>query len=219
MIVQIYEIGNPIEAGQVAETGVDHIGLLVGDGEFPRELSFDDAKTILEAIPRSAQKVVLTLSRDMNAIERIAAALHPDILHLGTVPEGISPADVRDLKRKFPEIKIMRSIPVTGLESIGIAKKYDGIVDFLLLDSHKQGDTQIGATGIVHDWTISRLIVESVRVPVILAGGLGPENVAEAIRQVHPSGVDSKTKTDKDGSHEKDIEKVRAFVKQAKNAF
>jgi phosphoribosylanthranilate isomerase len=65
---------------------------------------------------------------------------------------------------------------------------------------------------------VSRKIVESVTIPVILAGGLGPDNVAEAISCVKPFGVDSKTKTDKTGSHEKDIEKVKEFVRIAKTA-
>ena len=101
-------------------------------------------------------------------------------------------------------------------ESIEIARSYDGIVDFLLLDSHRESDRQIGALGVTHDWTISRRIVELVRTPVILAGGLGPDNVAEAIRAVRPAGVDSKTKTDRDGSQAKDIERVRRFHEAAR---
>jgi len=80
--------------------------------------------------------------------------------------------------------------------SIATAKSYDGIVDFLLLDSHREGDAQIGALGVTHDWNISRQIVEAVRTPVILAGGLGPDNVVDAILAVRPAGVDSKTRTD-----------------------
>jgi phosphoribosylanthranilate isomerase len=93
---------------------------------------------------------------------------------------------------------------------------YDGIVDFLLLDSHREGDTQIGALGVTHDWNISRSIVESVRTPVILAGGLGPDNVADAIIAVRPAGVDSKTRTDVGDIHTKDLAKVAAFNKAAK---
>jgi len=92
-----------------------------------------------------------------------------------------------------------------------MAKDYDGIVDFLLLDSYRPADQQIGALGVTHDWSISRRIVQMARVPVILAGGLGPGNVADAIRMVRPAGVDSKTKTDRQGSHAKDIERVRRF--------
>jgi phosphoribosylanthranilate isomerase len=68
---------------------------------------------------------------------------------------------------------------------------------------------------VTHDWSISRRIVELLRTPVILAGGLGPDNVADAIRVVRPAGVDSKTKTDRDGSHAQDLDRVRRFHQAA----
>jgi len=95
----------------------------------------------------------------------------------------------------------MRSVPVIGEDSIDIASSYEGIADFLLLDSHREADRQIGALGVTRDWSIGRRIVEHVRTPVILAGGLGPDNVADSVHAVRPAGVDSKTKTDQDGSH------------------
>jgi phosphoribosylanthranilate isomerase len=111
----------------------------------------------------------------------------------------------------------MRSIPVVSDESIAIAQSYDGIADMLLLDSHRPGDVQIGALGVTHSWAIDSRLVKSVSIPVIIAGGLGPDNVVEAIRRVRPAGVDSKTKTDKaDGSHTKDLRKVKQFVARAK---
>jgi len=90
------------------------------------------------------------------------------------------------------------------------------LADYLLLDSKKKGDWQVGATGETHNWEISKQIVESVKTPVILAGGLGPDNVEEAIEKVKPFGVDSKTKTDNSKTGQKDLEKVREFVKKAK---
>ena len=212
MLIQIYEISNPIEAQRILELGVDHAGVLVGNGSFPREININDAHSILAVIPANSKKLVLTLSGDLQEIEIIVERLHPDILHLGAFPDGISPETVTLLKQKFPFLKIMRSIPVTDDKSVRMAIAYDQIADFLLLDSYKEGDKQIGATGMTHNWKISRAIVDAVRIPVILAGGLGPENVAEAIRQVRPAGVDSKSRTDKDGSHEKDMEKVKKFV-------
>ena len=107
---------------------------------------------------------------------------------------------------------MMRSVPVVGAESIDIARGYEDVADFLLLDSYRAADGQIGALGVTHDWSISRQIVVRVRTPVILAGGLGPDNVAEAIRVVRPAGVDSKTKTDVGDTHAKDLEKVRLFA-------
>jgi phosphoribosylanthranilate isomerase len=115
-------------------------------------------------------------------------------------------------------VPITRSIPVSGSDSVDIARSYEDIADFLLLDSHRAADRQIGALGITHDWTISRRIVELIRIPVILAGGLGPDNVAEAIRSVRPAGVDSKTRTDRNGSHAKDLGRVRRFNEIAKAA-
>jgi len=113
----------------------------------------------------------------------------------------------------------MRSIPVIDESSIALARSYEGIADWLLLDSYESGDRQIGALGVTHSWELDRRIIESVRIPAIIAGGLGPENVKEAIRVARPAGVDSKTKTDNsDGSHTKDLQKVAAFVKAARGA-
>ena len=107
---------------------------------------------------------------------------------------------------------------MSNQESISIAKSYDGIADLLLLDSYTPGDRQIGALGVTHDWALDRAIVEHVNTPVIIAGGLGPDNVCDAIKAIHPAGVDSKTKTDKsDGSHAKDLDKVQRFVSLAKS--
>ncbi len=218
MLVQIYEVSGPEEARALSTFGVDHIGVLVGDGSFPREQSIARAREIFAAISRDSLGSALSLSADLDLVRKIAAELEPDILHLGASIDLLTPEDVILLKHDFPGLKIMRSIPVLDGGSIEIARAYDRIADFLLLDSHRVGDKQIGALGITHDWELDRQIKKSVSIPVIMAGGLGPENVAEAIDFVHPSGVDSKTKTDKaDGSHTKDLEKVSRFVARAKS--
>jgi phosphoribosylanthranilate isomerase len=217
MLVQIYEIATPDEARAVASLGVDHVGVLVGDGRFPRELPAEKARNVISAIVAPAKASVLMLAADLPLIETVAAALHPPILHLGAAPELLGALDVARLKARLPSIRFMRSIPVVGPESVDMARSYDGIADLLLLDSHEPGDRQVGALGRTHDWAISRQIVESVGVPVILAGGLGPDNVAAAIAAVRPAGVDSKTLTDRDdGSHRKDLQRVREFVRVAK---
>jgi phosphoribosylanthranilate isomerase len=126
---------------------------------------------------------------------------------------------VATLKTRFPDLKLVRTIPVINERSLLLARQYDGLVDYLLLDTYQPGDTRVGATGAPHDWDVSRRIVGSVRTPVILAGGLGPTNVAEAIRTVGPAGVDSKTHTDRDGGPCKDIQQVRAFVRIAKSSI
>jgi phosphoribosylanthranilate isomerase len=218
MLTQIYEITTPEEARSLCEIGIDHIGVLVGHGEFPRELSLEAAVDIAAAVVPPSKLSVLFLTADIPLIEEWAKKLQPTILHLGAAPELLGPNDVANLKSKLPGMLLMRSIPVVGEASITIACSYEGIVDFLLLDSHRESDRQIGALGITHDWRISRHVVELVRTPVILAGGLGPDNVAEAIRAVRPAGVDSKTKTDRDGSDRKDLDRVRRFHEFARAA-
>jgi len=216
MLTQIYEISTPEEACAISEIGVDHIGILVGNGEFPRELPVERAAEIAAAVVPPSKVSALFLTADISLIEKSAHQLRPPIVHLGAAPELLSPDDVAALKARLPDTLIMRSVPIVGDESIVVARSYAGIADFLLLDSHQPSDRQIGALGVTHDWSISRRIVEQVRTPVILAGGLGPDNVADAIRTVRPAGVDSKTKTDREGSHEKDLDRVRRFYEAAR---
>lgn len=218
MLTQIYEVQTPAAAEEISRLGVDHIGVLVGWGDFPREIGVSQATTVAAAIRPGSKFSALFLGAEVRLIARMAQALAPAILHLGAAPERISVDATAALRRALPGIAIMRSIPVTGEESVALAQSYDGVADFLLLDSHRKGDNQIGALGLTHDWSISRRIVEAVNTPVILAGGLGPANVARAIRDVRPAGVDSKTKTDIPGSHAKDLSAVRRFHNAAKVA-
>lgn len=219
VLTQIYEVSSPSEARSIAEIGVDHIGLKVGTGQFPREFSVADAAKVAAAIPPPSRFSALFLSPDVSLIAEWAAELRPSILHLGARPEALSPEDVMALKSKLPDSLIMRSIPMAGEESLALAQSYDGVADVLMLDSFRPADHKIGALGITHDWSISRRIVELVHIPVFLAGGLGPENVAEAIRSVRPAGVDSKTKTDMAGKHIKDLDRVRLFHQAARAAL
>jgi len=217
MIVQIYEVADIEEAVALAALGVDHVGVLVGGGGFPRELAPAAARAIFAALPSSTRRVALSLSADPDEIARAIEGARPDILHLGAAIELLTADQVRALKARHPGLPIMRSIPVVGAESVALAKDHEGVADFLLLDSHTPGDRQIGAVGRTHDWTISRRIVETVAVPAILAGGLGPDNVGDAIRAVRPFGVDSKTRTDRTDGAGKDRAKVAAFVAAARS--
>jgi phosphoribosylanthranilate isomerase len=218
MLTQIYEITTIDEASAISAIGVDHVGVLVGDGRFPRELPVAAAAKVGAAIAPPSKFSALFLAADIAQIATWTRALDPAIVHLGASAELVSPEDVASLKRMLPDIPIMRSVPVSGEESVAIARSYMDVADLLLLDSYRPADQQIGALGVTHDWRISRRIVDMATIPVILAGGLGPDNVAEAIRIVRPAGVDSKTKTDRDGSHAKDIERVRRFHQAARAA-
>jgi phosphoribosylanthranilate isomerase len=216
MLVQIYEVQTPDEAVALTRLGVDHIGVLVGDGAFPRELPAARAKAILAALPSGTKGLALSLSSDLEEVARIVRETRPDILQVQSPIEDFSVAMTRALKTRFPEILIMRAIPIVDETSIAIAGSYRGVADFLLLDSYNPESGQFGALGRTHDWHISRQIVDNFAIPVILAGGLGPDNVAAAIAAVRPAGVDSKTRTDRADGTGKDLDKVREFVAAAK---
>jgi len=212
--VQIFEVQTPEEAAALAGLGVDHIGVLVGDGAFPRELSIARTSAIFAAVPAGKKRVALSLSANLEEVIRVVAETRPDIVQVQAEID-FSVAMTRVLKMRYPQIPIMRAIPVIDETSIAIAASYKGVADFLLLDSYDPGTRQFGALGRVHDWSLSRRIVDEVGIPVILAGGLGPENVAAAIAAVRPAGVDSKTKTDRPDGGSKDLAKVEAFVAAA----
>lgn len=218
MLTQVYEVTSAAEAQAVSAIGIDHIGAKVGNGEFPRELSTIEACEVAAAVVPPSAFSALYLSPNPQCIADSACTLKPPIIHLGALPQLLLPRHVQLLRTKLPKCRIMRSIPVADENAVLIARSYEGIADILLLDSALAGDGKMGALGVTHDWNISRRIVEAVSMPVILAGGLGPDNVAEAIRVVRPAGVDSKTKTDRKGFHSKDLELVRLFHQAAKHA-
>ena len=216
MLVQIFEVQTPEEAAALVRLGVDHIGVLVGDGAFPRELSTTRTKAIFGAVPAGHKRVALSLSPNLEEVARVTEETQPDIVQVQAEVEDFPVATTRALKMRFPAIPIIRAVPVIDETSIETAASYRGVADFLLLDSYDLGKRQFGALGRTHDWRLSRCIVEETGIPVILAGGLGPDNVAAAIAAVRPAGVDSKTRTDRTDGAGKDLAKVGAFVAAAK---
>jgi len=216
MLVQIFEVQTSEEAAALVRLGVDHIGVLVGNGAFPRELSITQTKAIFAAVPAGHKRVALSLSADLEQVARVVGETKPDIVQVQAEIDEFPVDMTQALKRRFPQTPIIRAILVIDETSIEIAASYRGVADFLLLDSYDLEKRQFGALGRVHDWSLSRRIVDEVGIPVILAGGLGPENVAAAIAAVRPAGVDSKTKTDHPDGSGKDLGKVEAFVAAAK---
>ena len=221
MFTQIYSIQTVEEALACAEAGADRVGVLVGvpGGKFPCAIHEDEAGRIFEALEGKAVRVLISVADNEEDILSQTERLKPDVLHLCANFEG--DADFREkLRARMPEVKLMEAVGIVDESAIEDAKKKAAYADLLILDSVSKTVPGVGAAGVTHDWSIDRAIVEAVDIPVILAGGLGPENVAEAIEAVHPDGVDSLTKTSvvKDGVIlHKDIDRVREFCRIAKS--
>jgi len=212
--VQIYTMQSVAEARAVASLGVDHVGVTPAALGLPGEISPRLAKRIIAAVKGKATSVALSVESDPRAIENMVRTVRPDILHLCGPPGALGPAAVACLRRGLPEIAVMQAIAVTGPTAVDVARSYGSVVDYLILDSVDPDIPGVGAAGVVHDWEVSAAIVDAVDVPVILAGGLGPDNVADAIGAVRPWGVDSLTHTNRPeagGAFRKDLNLVAAF--------
>ena len=133
MLTQIYEVSTPEEAWSISEIGVDHIGVLVGNGEFPRELP---RRSGGEGRGRHRPDVEIfgaVPDRRHLADRRMGAEILAEIVHLGAAPELLTWTDAATLKTNLPGILLMSSVPVIGEGSIEIARSYNGLADFSAL--------------------------------------------------------------------------------------
>lgn len=218
MIIQIYTIQSKTEALELVNLGVDNIGLTPASIGLPGEISPDLAKDIFENV-KAKHNIALSVSNKISEIVEMCLFVKPDVLHLCGEPGNLSDEEINLIRTKIsseiPNIKIMQAVSVDNWDAVDVAIKYSKLADFLILDTSTKDVEGIGASGAIHDWNISKTIVDSVSIPVILAGGLSPDNVSDAIARVKPWGVDSLTHTNKyntDGSFVKDLGKVNQFI-------
>lgn len=220
MHIQIYTMQSADEARAVIARGVDHIGITPGAYGLPGEVDLETAQAIVQASRGFAVTVALSVDSDLEAIVAMVSTVQPDILHLCGLENTLLPEAVWRLRDRLPsDVAIMQAISVAGPEAVDMALAYHDVADYLILDTQAPDIAGIGASGVVHDWSISREIVRQVHIPVILAGGLSPENVAEAIRIVQPWGVDSLTHTNQllpGGGFCKNLDRIRQFVAAAR---
>jgi phosphoribosylanthranilate isomerase len=213
--VQIAGVSSLEEALAAAEAGADALGFTlrlptgVHDG-----LTEPKARDLIARLPPFVSSVAITyVSTARDAVE-LCRYLGVTTLQLhGEFPLG----ELRLIRAALPHLKLIRAVHVTGPESLSRARALARHVDALILDTYDPATGRGGATGKTHDWTISRQIVAGVQVPVILAGGLTPDNVVAAIQAVSPWAVDVHTGIeDADGT--RNLTKLRSFVTRAKQA-
>lgn len=214
--VQIAGISTLDDALAVEQAGADAIGFTLGLPDGPHNgLDEHRARAIIRALPPLITPVLITYHTAAAAVVPLCRFLGVSTVQLHARPD---PAEVAAIRAALPGVKVILAVSVTGEAAIDEAAALAAHADALILDSYDPATGRRGATGRTHDWSISRRIVARVPVPVILAGGLTPENVAQAIRQVRPWAVDTHTGVERpDGST--DHERVRAFVQAARRAF
>ncbi len=218
MKIQIYEHVHVDDVRASVKRGVDFIGVKPGErGRSIGEVDFALCRELYAAVPPDSGilRNALTTATDTAEIVSIVEAVKPELLHLSGNIFLTSPEQVAEIRRLIAPVKVMAAIPVMDHSTIHLARSYQGAADFLLLDTPAP-DGDIGATGQTHDLAVSAEIVRRVNLPILLAGGLHKDNVAQAIQQVKPWGVDSYTHTNRLNSRRKDWEQVALFVEAAR---
>ncbi len=243
-IIQVYEIQDPREAEEIIALGVDHVGsVILSDVEWQIPAIREVVKIVQAG---GAKSSIISLFNDPDSVFRVLDYYMPDIMHFCEfLVADETGKETRErlmqlqfeIRRRYPAVSIMRSIPVpeSGAQNdfsfLELAAEFESLSDFFLTDTflsaHESASRWqpvagfVGITGRTCDWNMARKLVQESYLPVILAGGLSPENVREAIETVRPYGVDTCTATnarDSDGKpirFKKDLIRVKAFIHEA----
>jgi phosphoribosylanthranilate isomerase len=187
--VKICCIASVGEAWMAIVHGASCIGLVSEMPSGPGPIDEVLIAEIAAVVPPGIASFLLTCKQDVASIIDQQRRLRVNTIQIcDRLEEGTH----ADLRAALPGVSIVQVIHVTGPESVEEAQSMARNVDAILLDSGNQSlrVKELGGTGRTHDWTLSRRIRESIDVPLFLAGGLRPDNVAEAIRTVEPYGID-----------------------------
>lgn len=190
--------------------GADAIGFVVDVPSSPRNLTLEKAEELMKYVPIFVDSVVVTPASETNSLIKTYETLRPDAIQI----YGENPLDASVIREKMRDVRLIKTVYVKIADVIDEVIKISGFFDAVLLDSFAQG--KYGGTGVVHDWQLSRQIRQMIEPkPLILAGGLNPENVQDAIRIVQPYAVDVSSSVELSPGV-KDPQKVFEFIKNAK---
>jgi len=192
------------------EHGASAIGLVSAMPSGPGPIAEELIAEIAATIPPGVSSFLLTCQQDVETIIDQQRRLRVNTIQ---VCDRLPAGSYAQLREALPGVSLVQVVHVTGPEAVDEAILIAPEVDAILLDSGNQSlpIKELGGTGRTHDWRLSRTIRESIDVPLYLAGGLKPENVAQAIREVGPFGIDVCSGVRTEGRL--DPQKLAAFFK------
>jgi phosphoribosylanthranilate isomerase len=210
-VVKICGLRTPEALDAALDAGADMVGFVFFPPS-PRNIGFEAARALGRRVGGRAKKVALSVDATDDQLSRIADALEPDMMQL----HGGETTDRTAVVRARFGLPVMKALPVAergDLTSVGL---YASVADRLLFDARAPRDaTRPGGLGKTFDWTLLRNLTTGA--PFLLSGGLDAGNVAEALRITRAPGVDVSSGVEI-APGEKDIEKIRAFVRAAREA-
>ena len=207
--IKVCCIASEEEARLAIGRGASLVGLVSAMPSGPGPIAEERIAEIAAGVPAGVTSVLLTCLTEPAAIAEQQARCGVRGVQLC---DRLGPEALRDLRDRLPGVVLIQVVHVSGESSVEEARAAAPWVDAILLDSGRPdlAVKELGGTGRVHDWEVSRRIRESVEAPIFLAGGLRSDNVAHAIAAVGPHGVDVCTGVRTDGRL--DQRKLSAFV-------
>jgi phosphoribosylanthranilate isomerase len=187
--------------------GADAVGFVVEIERSRHCITSAVARDLIRNVPVFVKSVIVISPQDIDEAVRLSRETNADLLQVHSL---LCAGDIRALKGLVPQ-KIIVASPADSEDVHKMAEAADAI----LLDTYKDG--MLGGSGEAHDWNMSASLARRLSVPVILAGGLRPENVCEAVQKVRPYAVDVSSGVETDGR--KDALKMRAFVSGVKSCL
>ena len=208
--VKICGITREEDLAVAVAAGADAVGFLVGVPSSPRNLTLERAERLLKQVPVFVDSVVVTVPDGIDSLVKIYDRLRPTAIQI----HGEKTFGASVIREKIRDVHLIKTVYVkTGNVTAAVIEDSKAF-DAILLDSFTKG--QYGGTGVAHDWELSRQIKQTIEpTPLILAGGLKPENVKEAILTVQPYAVDVASGVELRPAV-KDPKKVLAFIENAK---
>lgn len=217
-LIQIAGIIDAAEADMLQRCGVKYLGFPLRLPVHRQDICEESASQIIKSLKPPVFGVLITYLDDAEEISALCASLGARIVQLHG---EIEPDELAKLREIAPRLSVVKSL-VVGLHTERVlesmVERLSGSVDAFITDTYDPATGASGATGKVHDWRISRRLVEMSGQPVILAGGLDPVNVRRAILEVGPAGVDAHTGVE-DASGRKSRAKIEMFVSEAEVGF
>jgi phosphoribosylanthranilate isomerase len=207
--VKICGVTNKKDAHLVVDSGADLLGMIVDvPVETPRKIRIDEAEKIAKEIGDAIDIVVVLCPSSVEEVEKVVRRIET----FGVQLHGFESKEfLKSVHETLPDVKLIKTVHVAENGRIHGVMPEGDYVDFILLDTFS---AQIGGTGKKHSWDKSREIVKHSTIPVILSGGLTPDNVAEATKEVNPYGVDVASGVESSGGR-KSKDHVFQFVRNA----
>lgn len=217
-LIQVAGVIDKEEAMILMNAGVDNLGFPLRLPVNKEDISEEEAVEVIKIIKPPHHAVLITYLNNAEEIINFCNYLKVNVVQLHG---KISKEELEKTKALYPDLEIFKSLVVAEknyAELENMVNTLSPFVDVFITDTFDPSTGAEGATGKTHDWSISKKLVKISPKPVIIAGGLNPSNVKDAIMQIHPAGVDVHTGVE-DKSGRKSYDLVKKFVDEAKEGF